>query len=57
VAAQAKSSWTPIPDALRELISHFPPQKTSVLLDAIREDKKVPLGEPAKFGSTDDDGF
>jgi hypothetical protein len=67
VAVQAKSSssptltywhrklpWTPIPDALRELISPLSPQKTSELLDAIREDKKVSLGEP-KFGTTTDD--
>jgi hypothetical protein len=70
VAVQAKSSssptltywhrklpWTPIPDALRELISPLSPQKTSEMLDAIREDKKVSLGEP-KFGTIiiDDNG-
>jgi len=37
---------TPIPDTLRELISPLSSQKTSELLDAIREGKKVSMGEP-----------
>jgi hypothetical protein len=37
---------TPIPDTLRELISPLSSEKTSELLDAIREGKKVSMGEP-----------
>nr|ABK24138.1 unknown [Picea sitchensis] len=37
---------TPIPDTLRELISPLSSEKTSELLDAIREGKKVSMAEP-----------
>lgn len=42
-----KLPTTPIPDGLRELMSPLSSQKTSELLDAMREGKKVSLGEPA----------
>ena len=37
---------TPIPDTLRELISPLSSEKTSELLDSIREGKKVSMEEP-----------
>jgi len=43
----SKLPTTPIPDALQELIFPFSSQKTSELLNAIREGNKVSTGEPA----------
>lgn len=46
---------TPIPDTLQQLIFPFSSQKTSELLNAIREGNKVSMGEPAltsKLGRT-----
>jgi len=51
---------TPIPDALRELISPLSSEKTSELLDAIREGKKVSMEEPdptSKLGRKAKPGF
>lgn len=42
-----KLPTTPIPDALQQLIFPFSSQKTSELLNAIREGNKVSTGEPA----------
>lgn len=42
-----KLPTTPIPDALQQLIIPFSSQKTSELLNAIREGNKVSTGEPA----------